>query len=220
MSIGHDDGVLSADAVRRLYDRLAAVYDLVVAPYRVVGGYRLVDVAIPLLRLAPGDTVVDLGTGTGHALPALAAAVGSSGRVVAVDISSRMLGRARARCARESLTNVEFIQADIADFTLPDGTTAALSAFAMEMLPHYDTVIERLIEELPTGGRLAITGLRDPEGWPEWLVRIGSWLNRPFGVTDAYRSHRPWEAVDTHTVEADYTDVLGGAVYRSTGTAP
>ncbi len=125
MSTDRDDGILSADTVRRLHDRRAAVYDVATAPYRVVGGYRPVDGAVPLLRLAPGDTVVELGTGTGDALPALAAAAGSSGRVVAVEISARMLGRARGGCAREDLTNVELVQADIADFSLPAGTTAA-----------------------------------------------------------------------------------------------
>ena len=205
--------------MRRLYDRLAPLYDLATAPYRALGGYQLVDQGIEELRLSPGDTVVELGTGSGYALPALSAAVGPTGRVVAIDISSRMLARAEVRCQRNGLDNVDLVQADIAEYRLPEGTTAVLSAFAIEMLPQYDSVIANLVEQLPPGGRLAVTGLRDPERWPEWLIRLGSWLNRPFGVSDAYRHHRPWEAVDAHTSDATYTDIFGGAVYLATGTA-
>lgn len=71
------------------------------------------------LRLASGDTVNELGTGSGYALPALSAAVGPTGRVVAVDISPWMLARVRARCQRLGLDNVELVQADI-------GSTACL----------------------------------------------------------------------------------------------
>jgi len=215
-----DPGILDLDAVQRLYDRLAPVYDLATAPYRAIGGYRLVDRAIPELRLASADTVVELGTGTGYALPALSTAVGPKGRVVAVDISARMLDRARARRRQEGLTNVELVEADIAEYRLPESTTAVLSAFAMEMLPHHDEVIARLVAQLPPGGRLAVTGLRDPDRWPEWLIRFGTWLNRPFGVTGAYRRHRPWKAVDAHTVDTTYIEMLGGVIYLSTGTVP
>jgi hypothetical protein len=76
------------------------------------------------------------------------------------------------------------------------------------------------VQQLPAGGRLAVTGLRDPEGWPEWAVRFGSWINRPFGVATAYRAHRPWESVQRHAVDMTYTDILGGAVYLAVGTAP
>jgi ubiquinone/menaquinone biosynthesis C-methylase UbiE len=174
------DGLLSLGEVRRLYDRLAPLYDLATAPYRALGGYRLVTDAVEELRLTAGDTVVELGTGTGYALPALSAAVGPTGRVVAVDISRRMLTRARARCRRHGLDNVQLVQADIVEYRLPVGTTAVLSAFAMEMVPQYDGVIADLVDQLRPGGRLAVTGLRDPKGWPEWLIRLGRWAQPAF----------------------------------------
>ena len=171
--------------------------------------------AVEELGLGPGDTVVDLGTGTGWALPRLADAVGPHGRLVGVDISTGMLTRARRRVA--SYDNVELVAADIATYRLPEGTRAVMSASAMEMLPDYDAVIARLARELPPDGRLAVTGLRDPERWPEWLVRFASALNRPFGVSNDYRHHHPWEATRQHTSSATYVDVLGGAVYLAVG---
>ena len=182
-------GILDLGAVRSLYDRLARGYDLMTAPHRAIGGYRLVDRAVEELGLRRGATVVDLGTGTGYALPALAARVGPTGRVIGIDISSKMLGRARERCRQEVLANVQLVQADIATYRLPQGTGAVLSAFAMEMLPDHADVIADLAGQLPAGR-----------------------------VTEAYRSHRPWEPMEQHTSDTTYTEILGGVVYLSVGT--
>ena len=46
--------------------------------------------------LRPGQTVMDLGTGTGSVAFAASAQVGPSGRITAVDISAEMLAKARA----------------------------------------------------------------------------------------------------------------------------
>lgn len=78
------------------------------------------------------------------------------------------------------------------------------------MIPQHDTVIASLVEQLPSGGRLAVTGLRDPERWPEWLLRLGTWLNRPFSVSNSYWHHRPGESVGAHTSDTIDTDILGG----------
>jgi hypothetical protein len=88
-----------------------------------------------------------------------------------------------------------------------------IATFAIEMLPDYDDVIARLSGELLPAGHIAVTGMRDPERWPEWLVRIGSALNSPFGVSKGYRHHRLSEATKQHTTSATYTEVLGGADY-------
>ena len=59
-----------------MYDRIAPVYDLASAPYSSIDTRGLADRAIAELRLRRGDTVVDLGTGTGRNLLPLAAASG------------------------------------------------------------------------------------------------------------------------------------------------
>lgn len=60
-----------------------------------------------LLELAPGMTVVDLGAGTGYFVPHLAAAVGASGRVLALDTEPAMVEHMRRRVAEAGLGNVE-----------------------------------------------------------------------------------------------------------------
>lgn len=218
VSPGASRGVLDAAGVRQLYDRVAPFYDLLTAPYRWIGTGRIVDEAIRQLRLRPGDTVVDLGTGTGRNLVALSNAVGPDGHVVGVDLSPQMLQRARARATAHQLSNVELVEGDIATFRLPPVASGVIATYAIEMLPDYDDVIARLVNQMPDEGRIALVGLRDPAAWPEWLIWIGSAINRPFGVSKDYRSHRPWEAIQLHTTDSTYTEAFAGAVYLAAGT--
>ncbi|QDH70338.1 class I SAM-dependent methyltransferase [Marilutibacter alkalisoli] len=81
---------------------------------------------LELAEVEPGQRVLDIATGIGE--PALLAAsrVGSAGRVVATDISSRMLDIARERAAMSGVSNVEFRQADAGQLDFPDGSFDAV----------------------------------------------------------------------------------------------
>jgi ubiquinone/menaquinone biosynthesis C-methylase UbiE len=215
-----DGGVRDATGVRRLYDRVAPLYDLLTAPYRWVGAGRVGSNAIQTLGLGPGDTVVDLGTGTGRNLLELSKAVGPTGKVLGVDISPGMLERAAKRVRHNRSHNVTLIEADIATYQPPADTAAVIATYAMEMLPNYDDVIARLAATLPAGARIALTGMREPARWPEWLIRIGSAANRPFGVNPAYRTQRPWQSIEHHLDDTTYTEAFAGAVYTAVGAIP
>lgn len=215
-----DDRLLQADEVRRLYDRIAPGYDALVATYQLLGARRLGARAIELLDLQPGDTVVDLGCGTGANLDGLARAVGSTGRVVGVDLSPGMLDQARTRPAARKGGPAELVQADIREFILPPDTRGVLSTFALEMVPEHDQVVAHASRTLAHhGGRLAVSGLRRPPNWPEWAVRLGLAINRPFGVSRAYTEVHPWESVRRHTHEIAFEAAVLGAVYLCVGTA-
>lgn len=215
-----ETGVLDAAGVRRLYDRVAPFYDIAAAPYVLIGGRRLAHRAVEELHLDAGDTVIDLGTGTGWNLPHLSAAVGPTGQVIGVDISPGMLTRARRQLERHRISNVELVEHDIATYQPLREPDAVISTFAIEMLPDYHQVIGKYVKALAPAGRIATTGLRNPDRWPEWLIRVGSAMNRIFGVSDAYRNHRPWEAVQANTDEAIYVERLAGATYLAVGTRP
>ena len=214
-----DDGrVLDVSGVRKLYDRIAPIYDLAAWPYNAVRARRLSERAIVELRLEPGDTVVDLGTGTGWNLPRLADVVGPNGRVIGVDISSGMLERARRRVDERSVGNVELVEADLSTYRPPPETKAVVSTFAMEMRPDYADIIHRLSNEIANDARIATTGLRNPQRWPEWLIWFGTNLVRVFGVSNAYRDHRPWEAIADCTGDSLYVESHAGVIYLAAGT--
>jgi demethylmenaquinone methyltransferase/2-methoxy-6-polyprenyl-1,4-benzoquinol methylase len=210
------DGVLDSDGVKRLYDRIAARYNLTTFPFRLLRGRRLAEHAIDELHLRRGDTVVDLGTGTGWNLSRLADRVGATGTVIGIDISPRMLDQARQNIRDRA--NIELVEADIATYQPPCNTAAVISTFAIEMRPDYDSIIERLATTIRPGGRIAVTGLRHADHWPGWLADAGARTMQFFGVNDSYRQHRPWEAVEQHTIDTTYADSHAGVIYLAAGT--
>ena len=211
--------LLNADEVRTLYRRTARLYDGAVWMYRLLGIDRHRALAVEALGLRPGDSVVDLGCGTGLNLPLLHAAVGEEGRIIAVDLTDAMLQRARRRAGRAGLHNVEFVEADLTGYCFPPDLTAALATFVLEMIPEYDGVVRAVAAALPPGGRLAVLGLKHPERWPRWLVEVGIWLNRPFGVSRDYAALRPWQSLRQHMREVEHRVLLLGAAYLSVGEA-
>ena len=215
-----DPGILSAEAVRDLYDRLAPVYDAVAAAYDLVGSGRFHRRAVEALGLRPGDTAVDLACGTGVNLPYLVEAVGPTGRVVAVDLSPGMLAQARQRVEANGWRNVELVEADVRDFMFPEPVHGVVSTFGLEMVPEHEGVIARAVSALAPGRRIAVGGLRHPERWPEWTVRLGAFVNRPFGVSRAYEEVQPWRSVFAHTQRVSYDEFLLGAAYLAVGETP
>ncbi len=100
------------------YTRLASWYDTVSAePIYRVGRER----AVPALHLQEGSRVLDIGCGTGLNFPLLLDAVGPTGHVVGVDLSSEMLGVARRKTRNAPPGNVSLIEADAEqlDLSLP-----------------------------------------------------------------------------------------------------
>lgn len=201
-------------AAQRLYDRLAPAYDPAAFVFRPLGARRLQKRAIDLLDLHPGDTVVDLGCGTGVNFPLLAAAVGETGHIIGVDLSAGMLTQARRRADRRHLPQVTLKQTDIREFRLPAGTTAVLATASLEMVPEHDTVVAELARQLiPTHGRLAVGGFRRPPTWPSWTVTLGRTVLAVFGVTRAYEDIQPWRSVQRHMEPIAFETAAAGALY-------
>jgi ubiquinone/menaquinone biosynthesis C-methylase UbiE len=206
--------VRGAEAVQGLYDRLAPVYDVGAWIFRPLGAHHLQKQAVELLDLRPGDTVVDLGCGTGVNLSVLADAVGEHGQVVGVDLSQGMLDQARRRADRHHLPQVTLIHGDIREVPLPPGTAAVLATASLEMIPEQDALISNLNAQLSaTQGRLAVGGFRRPPDWPEWAVALGRTALALFGVTRAYEDIQPWKSVREHMDEIGFETTLGGALY-------
>jgi ubiquinone/menaquinone biosynthesis C-methylase UbiE len=209
-ALGHDEAPPKIEEVLHVYRRRARWYDVTSHLYWLIG-YRVDRYrreGVEALRLAPGDTVVEIGCGTGHNLPLLERAVGSTGRIIGVDLTDSMLQQARRRVERAGWRNVELIQTDAARFEFPARVDAVYSSFALALVPEFDEVIRRAAAALAPGKRMVIVDLKAPGGWPPWLLRAAVRLVRPFAVTLGLAERRPWESLHRHfsdvTVERRY----------------
>jgi len=90
------------------YGRWAGLYDRVAARSVVQSWRRR---AVDALALSPGDTVVEMGCGTGANVPALRERVGSEGRVVGLDLTREMIERARTHPERTG-PGVDYLRGD------------------------------------------------------------------------------------------------------------
>ena len=89
----------SRTQARHVYDRTSRWHRFVEEPFE----RRARTAGLDLLRVQPGERVVELGCGAGGALIALARATGQTGRVVGLDLSPGMISRAAARLRRAGL---------------------------------------------------------------------------------------------------------------------
>lgn len=209
----------STSEIRDRYQRIARYYDRSLILLRMCGfrerHYRRR--AVAALALRPGDTVIDLGCGTGRNFPLLRAAVGPEGRVIGVDLTDAMLSEARQRVRANGWENIELVEADAASYLFPARTNGILSTFAVTLAPGYDDILRRAAGALVPGGRLAVMDLKLPERWPHWLVRLAAWANRPYGVTVELGSRHPWESIRRYTREVLFREFYFGGLYLSVG---
>ncbi len=205
--------------LRRLYRRRAPRYDLTANLYYLLGfrewAYR--KRAVGALALEEGDTVVEIGCGTGLNLPLLRRAVGPQGRVIGVDMTDAMLERANERVERHGWTNVELVLSDAAAYEFPSEVAGILSTFALTLVPEYDTVVRRGAGALRPGGTWAVLDLRIPDGRAAWLLPLLLPLFRPFGVTRDLSDRHPWESLRRHLDAFTMTTAYFGYVYLAVG---
>src|SRR5919198_161523 len=86
--------------------------ELANVPETAVGSFAGVANPWQLGRLAPGERVLDLGSGAGTDSLVAAQMVGERGRVTGVDMTPAMLAKARAAAAEMGISNVEFVEAE------------------------------------------------------------------------------------------------------------
>jgi SAM-dependent methyltransferase len=114
----------------------------------------LAEAALAVANARPGESVVDIGCGTGATAVALSDAVGPEGRVLGVDVSQPMLAVARAR--GEGRANLSFAEADAAahPFT-PASADLVFSKFGVMFFTDPEAAFRNIRKAAKPGGRLA-----------------------------------------------------------------
>ena len=124
------------------------------------------DLAMRLIRVERGSTVADLGAGSGYFTVRLAKAVGTAGKVYAVDIQQGMLDLLQRAVTKEKLTNVVPVLGAADDPRLPPASLdLVLMVDVYHELSSPQTTLAHLKNALKPGGRLILLEYRaeDPD---------------------------------------------------------
>jgi demethylmenaquinone methyltransferase/2-methoxy-6-polyprenyl-1,4-benzoquinol methylase len=228
MSTGYAAGQLAPDAVRRMFDRIAPVYD-VMNRVMTAGLDRRWRAATAEAVVRAGDRVLDACCGTGD-LAVACARIG--GKVTGLDFSERMLERARRKAP-----GLEWVRGDLLSLPFEDASfDAATIGFGLRNVEDVEGALRELRRVLAPGGRLGILEITRPRGllapfYRVWFDGIVPLLGKVLPGGSAYtylpasvrRFARPDELA-TLVREAGFGDVryrlhAGGIVALHTGRA-
>lgn len=156
MALDLPDAAEKAAMVEAMFDRIAPRYDLLnrLLTFRLDRRWRAR--AVALAGIGPGDTVLDLGCGTGD-MCQLAATAG--GRVIGLDFAARMLNGLRRRGVR-----ADVLRSDAARLPLRNGTVSVVtSAFALRNFVSIPAVLAEAARVARGDARLALLEVDTPD---------------------------------------------------------
>jgi SAM-dependent methyltransferase len=174
-------------------------------------------------RLAPlsGEVILDVGCGTGLNFAAILDRIGPSGRLIGVEHCPRMLEQARARLDRLGWTNVELVEADVAEVDLPAAADGALLC-AVHDIMRSPASLANVLTHLRASARIVAAGPK----WMPWrrsgalAANLRTWsMNRNY-VTTFEGFHQPWSHLQALVGNLIVDEVFPGSGYIAVGTRP
>ena len=172
---------------------------------------------IDLLRLRPGDVVLDVGAGTGLSYPLLLDAVGATGRVLAFEQSPQMFARAQVRCARELDSNRLWHQCIAAEnVVLPEAADAVLFNYVHDVL-RTPAAVANIMRQLKPGARVAIAGMKFFPWWTGPLNLLAWAKNRPYNAR-GWDMWAPWDIIESYCTPLQRQMTQCGMGYLAHGT--
>lgn len=132
-------------------------------PVRVAG--MKIDEIVAALKLQPGQTVADIGAGSGLLEVPLARAVGPRGRVYAVEIDAGFFPEIRRRAAAAQVTNVETVLGQFTDPALPvKSIDVALFHDVIHHVENRAAYLKTLAAYLAPAGRIVVVDYEGGKG--------------------------------------------------------
>ena len=183
---------LDADSVRAAYRRWAGVYDTVFGGVSAFGRRR----AVEAVNTLPGMHVLEVGVGTGLALPHYS----GTKRITGIDLSAEMLAFARSRVKSSGLANVEALVEVDAEATGFDAGSfdIAVAMFVASVVPNPRRLLAEMRRVVRPGGHLLFVNHFAAERGPRW------WVERALAPASRKLGWHPDFSRDALLLEADH----------------
>jgi ubiquinone/menaquinone biosynthesis C-methylase UbiE len=202
-----------------LYSKRAKHYNFTANLYYLLGfrEYAYRKKAVHALNLNHGDTVVEIGCGTGLNFSLLQKVIGSEGRIIGIDLTEEMLEEAKRLVKKKDWRNVELVNSDAAEFKFPENIDGIISTFAITLIPEFDQVIKNGCRALKKEKRCIVLDLKMPSNWLSYLSPLAIFISQPFGVTKDLAMRHPWESIGKYMKNMSMTEFYMGFIYIAVG---
>lgn len=211
-----------AGRVREVFDSVAGNYDLM-NDLMSFGIHRLwKKIAIDMLAIRPGQTVLDLAGGTGDLAAAISTKVGADGQVLLCDINAAMLTEGRKRLLDDGkAANVRTVQANAEALPFrPRSLDAVSMAFGLRNVTDKPQALRSIYSTLRPGGRLLVLEFSKPSSAAlskvydlysfKILPRIGEWVAKDADsyqyLAESIRMHPDQETLQAMMQSAGFED--------------
>ncbi|MCA9125787.1 MAG: methyltransferase domain-containing protein [Planctomycetales bacterium] len=171
-----------SNVTQRFYDRISSVYDLIADG----GEHQARERGLAALAVRPGESVLEIGYGTGHSMVQLAQSVGPGGHVTGIDISPGMRKQTGGRVTKAGVEElVDLLVGEIPPLPMENDSfdvvsmSFTLELFSRETIP---VVLAECRRVLKPGGRLGIVSMAEVEdGETESILeRSYVWMHTHF----------------------------------------
>ena len=223
--------------MRAMFDRISGFYDVMnsVMTAGLHHGWRRR--AVDLARVAPGDRVLDVATGTGDLALELARRVAPGGAVIASDFSEEMLTRARMK-GTDTPVPVTFEWANAMALPYADGEFAAATVgFGARNFSDLDQGLREMTRVVRPGGTVVVLEITTPTRPPlstfyrQWFDRVVPVIGKLAGDPEAYSylpssvkrfpdPHELAARMDACGLRVRYIVTAGGIIALHAGTKP
>jgi SAM-dependent methyltransferase len=198
------------DAALRQYRSRAAIYDTELIFARPIRRR-----CVAKLSLAPGDTVVDAGCGTGLSFSLIERAIGQNGRLIGIEQSADMLAQAKNRVRSGGWANADLICSPVEDANFEARADAILFHFTHDIL-RTPAAVANVMAHAKSGARVVAAGLK----WaPSWAlpVNLGVLFGALRSTTALEGLDRPWSTLEKYLTRIEIEEFFAGGVYLATG---